>query len=54
MATNGYDALAQLLRAGTLSDANVVTRACETLWSGIEEWAERRHLPIEDHAPTPF
>lgn len=50
----GYDALAQLLIAGTLSDANVVTRACETLWSGIEEWAERRHLPIEEHAPTPF
>lgn len=36
----GFDALAQLVLSGELSDPDRVFLACEAFWSGLQAWAE--------------
>jgi len=49
----GFTGLAQLVMAGTLSDAERVALACEHLWSGLVQWAAERGYPLDSLQELP-
>ena len=50
----GFQALADLVMSGALSDASAVASACDTLWSGLVRWAEERGYTLVAAQEIPF
>ena len=51
---DGFQTLAHLVMTGELSDASMVASACETLWSGLVWWAEKRGYTLVASQEIPF
>jgi kanamycin nucleotidyltransferase len=51
---DGYEPLARLAMAGTLSDAHVVAAACERFWQGLVTWAEQCGVALVEPRRIPF
>ena len=50
----GYDRLADLVMAGTLSNAHEVASAIERFWADLVPWAERQGITIAEPRRLPF
>lgn len=50
----GFQTLAHLVMSGELSDAAIVTSACDTLWSGLVRWAQERGYTLVAAQEIPF
>jgi len=50
----GYDALCQLVMIGDLREPRRVVEACETFWTGVEQWAVLHNITIEEPRKIPF
>jgi len=50
----GYDSLATLVMAGTLSDPAVVAEAIEQFWTDLVLWVERRGIILVESRRIPF
>jgi kanamycin nucleotidyltransferase len=51
---DGYEPLARLVMAGTLSDARIVAKACERFWQGLVTWVGRRGIALVEPRRLPF